>query len=707
MKKVSTYRVGIIGAGFISRGLAMALEESPHFMVSAVLTRRDPETLGDMPVSREIITNSIDHLVSVSDIVVECTGDVIHGTVMIEHVLSAGLPVVTMNSELQLVSGTMLARQGTLIEAEGDQPGSLAALDMEVREMGFTPLVYGNIKRFLNLTPTKDEMEYWAKRQGISLTQVTSFTDGTKVQIEQALVANGLGATITRRNLSGPSCAAVEDGAHRLGEMAEALGQPISDYILSPTAPAGVFIVGKHSGKQKAYLEYLKLGKGPHYVITRPYHLCHLEIPKTLLKILSGDLSYSFNNGQHPTVQVLAIPKRDIKAGEFLGRGLGSFDVRGEAAKIKDYPQGVPIGLLQEATFVRPVSAGQVVKFDDVVLPKTRALEMWQQTVAEISGQSKIESSKKKQKINTHKPKLKTVTIGIPAHNEEANIAQVLKSIINQRSGTYLLEKIIVLCDGCSDETELRARDFARHYPIIEVTGGRKRLGKAVRLNELKQANTSDIVINFDADVVLRDYTVIEKLVGGFSEDGVVAVSGNNRPVEVQGLVAKTIRAGDQLWYRVRKDYHRGNNLYNSAGCAMALSKDFADSWRFPVGLVADQQFVYFKVMADKKKFRFVEDAVVWYQTPNSISALSLQAGRSLNEKDQTMQYFSDDLLPEYDIPVSYKVKAIVRSLVAQPLYTSLTLMLQVWLRLKPVHQGVLYQNGLWEMVDSTKKITF
>ena len=45
------------------------------------------------------------------------------------------------------------------------------------------------MKGFLNHHPTPGEMRYWAKRQGISLRQVTSFTDGTKIQIEQAFVA--------------------------------------------------------------------------------------------------------------------------------------------------------------------------------------------------------------------------------------------------------------------------------------------------------------------------------------------------------------------------------------------------------------------------------------------------------------------------------------------------------------------------------------
>ena len=384
MTNSSKYRIGVIGTGFIARGLMFALMNHPHLTVSRVLTRRDPKTIGNIPVKQEHITGDIDEVIKNSDLVVECSGDVVHGTEMVEKALDAKLPVITMNSELQIVSGTILARKGVLIEAEGDQPGSLAALDAEARDMGFEPIVYGNIKRFLNLNPVKDEMEYWSKRQGISLDQVTAFTDGTKVQIEQALVANGLGATIACRNLSGIPCKALEDGAYRLAEIADAINQPISDYVLSPVAPAGVFIVAKHTAEQKSYLEYLKLGQGPYYVLLRPYHLCHLEIPKTIMNVLNGHNGYKFNNGQHPSIQVVAVAKRNIEKGEFIKRGLGSFDVRGEAVKIKNAPQGVPIGLLHEAKFIKPVPEGQIISFADVELPKTRALEIWQQTLAEI-----------------------------------------------------------------------------------------------------------------------------------------------------------------------------------------------------------------------------------------------------------------------------------------------------------------------------------
>ena len=380
------YRIGIVGTGFIARGLMLALKYHPELQLSRVLTRRNiSKKLEKFPLDQKVLTNDITDLIKESDLVVECSGDVLHGTEAVEQVLDARLPVVTMNSELQIVSGTMLARKGTLIEAEGDQPGSLASLDLEVRDMGFEPVVYGNIKRFLNLNPTSEEMEYWSKRQGISMDQVTAFTDGTKVQIEQALVANGLGATILCRNLSGIPCKALEDGAYRLGEMADGFGKAVSDYVLSATAPAGVFIVAKHVDEQKPYLEYLKLGSGPYYVILRPYHLCHLEIPRTIINVLQEKNSrYCFNNGQNPVAQTFAVAKRQIQKGESIKRGLGSFDVRGETAKIVNHPEGIPIGLLQEAIFIRPVAEGQMVTFPDVELPKSRALELWKQTLAEV-----------------------------------------------------------------------------------------------------------------------------------------------------------------------------------------------------------------------------------------------------------------------------------------------------------------------------------
>ena len=407
------YHISVIGTGFIARGLMYALKYRPQIHLSAVLSRRPKSTILDVPVPKRLITDDINKVIKNSDLVVECSGDAIHGTEMAEAVLKAGIPVVTMNPELQITSGTMLAKMGTFIEAEGDQPGTLAALDIEMKNMGFKPIVYGNIKRFQNLKPTPEDMRYWAKKQGISFTQVTAFTDGSKLQVEQALVANGLGATIVKQGLTGISCKDHEDGAHRLGEIAKTKDKPISDYVLCPTAPAGVFIVAKHDKEQASRLEYLKLGPGPLYVIVKPYHLCHLEIAKTIIKVLNGENNYSFNNGPHPTIQVAAIAKRKIEPGETIERGLGSFTVRGEAVKIADKPNSVPLTLIHQVEFVKPVKENQLITFNDVNLPKTRALELWLKTLKSVTGDNKIIGQQKPKRDIRKKSRKKEVTKGL------------------------------------------------------------------------------------------------------------------------------------------------------------------------------------------------------------------------------------------------------------------------------------------------------
>ena len=371
-------RVGVVGTGFIAKGLVMALEEQHDLTVCSILTRTNPGARGDFP-RQDLLTCSVDELISNADVVVECSGDVIHATAVINQAMEASVPVVTMDAEMHVTTGSYFARRGFITEAEGDQPGCLAALREDALQMGFRPVVYGNVKGFLNHCPNRDEMEFWARKQNISLDKVISFTDGTKVEIEQALVANGMGAEIAVPGLLGIPSEDVTTGARALAERASIVGRPISDYILSPKSPPGVFIVAGHDERQKAFLTCFKMGEGPYYVLLRSFHLCHLEIAKTLRRVLSGG-GVLLNNGVSPTISVGAVAKRCLMPGDHIRRGIGSFNVRGTAIRIVDEPKHVPIGLLANAVVVRRIEPGQLITNDDVELPNSLALQAWRET---------------------------------------------------------------------------------------------------------------------------------------------------------------------------------------------------------------------------------------------------------------------------------------------------------------------------------------
>jgi len=206
------------------------------------------------------------------------------------------------------------------------------------------------------------------------------------VQIEQVLVANGLGAVIAQKGMYGYLSEDVEEGSKRLAERAKEIGKPISDFLLNdPKAkkkfPAGVFITAEYADNQARALKYLKLGEGPFYTLIRNYHLCHLEIPKTIHQVLNGN-GVLLDNSQKPTASVCVIAKKELEPGTLLRRIDRNFLIRGEAIAIKEAPQHVPIGLMSNVRIKRHVKSGQMLTFDDVEIGDTPALEGWKYTLS-------------------------------------------------------------------------------------------------------------------------------------------------------------------------------------------------------------------------------------------------------------------------------------------------------------------------------------
>jgi predicted homoserine dehydrogenase-like protein len=374
MSKGPPINVGIIGTGFVARHFALELERRQHYRLAKVLTRRPLERVSGFVEGA--LSRSLDELIEASDVVFECSGDVFHAATTVGKVLDAARPVVTLNAEFHATIGSHFVARGLLSEAEGDQPGSLAALREDALAMGFTPLVYANMKAFLNRNPTPEEMRYWAARQRFSVAMVTAFTDGTKVQIEQCLVANGLGAGIAKEELIGLETKELDHAARELGAVADQLGHPISDYVLDISLPNGVFVVARHDEGQSVALRNFKLGGGPYYLLVKDYCLAHLEAFKTIERLVR-ERRPLIDNGAKPRVSVASVAKRRLRTGERIERGYGSFDLRGICVNIADRAGHLPVCLARDCRIRRSIEPGQIIMLDDVELPETQALAAW------------------------------------------------------------------------------------------------------------------------------------------------------------------------------------------------------------------------------------------------------------------------------------------------------------------------------------------
>ena len=375
-------RVGISGSGFVARGVFAALSRAPGLTVSGVLSRR-PVALSADAFPEALLTNSIEALAEGADIVFECSGDTVHAAEVLVCAGTAGAKLVTLCSEAQITVGSaLLARGFSITEAHGDQPGALAALDAEAREMGFDPLAYVNFKGFHNPDPTPEDMAYWSKRQNSTVRAVTSYTDGTKLQTEQVLVANGLGARIAQQGMIGGEVSDLADLDY-LADAARAIGAPISDYIVHP-AVKGVLVLADHAVASLTpdYSAFAKIRtrEGRAFSLLKPYYLVHLEVPKTLRQVAAGAPPL-ITNSRSPVATIAAVAKRPLAAGTRIETALGGFELRGEAVQIAGNAEVVPITLLDGARLTRALAPGQIVTEADIEMPETLAWRLYRETV--------------------------------------------------------------------------------------------------------------------------------------------------------------------------------------------------------------------------------------------------------------------------------------------------------------------------------------
>jgi glycosyltransferase involved in cell wall biosynthesis len=124
-------------------------------------------------------------------------------------------------------------------------------------------------------------------------------------------------------------------------------------------------------------------------------------------------------------------------------------------------------------------------------------------------------------------------SIGIMAHNEEANIGPLLEAMLSQRLKTVAITEIVVVASGCTDTTEAIVLDWVRQDPRIRLLVQEKRSGKAVAINEYLPLAKEKVVVLCSADL-LPELDSIEQLVSPLGDPEVGVTS--SRPVPVMTL---------------------------------------------------------------------------------------------------------------------------------------------------------------------------
>jgi cellulose synthase/poly-beta-1,6-N-acetylglucosamine synthase-like glycosyltransferase len=300
-----------------------------------------------------------------------------------------------------------------------------------------------------------------------------------------------------------------------------------------------------------------------------------------------------------------------------------------------------------------------------------------------------------------------TVTVGIPAHNEVHTIEGVLRAICGQIQKVYVLERVIVFCDGCTDGTDKKVQAFAQEYPIVSLVNDGKRTGKAERLNQLYVMNTSDVVVVCDADTLITDDGVIESIVSCFRDSHVGIVGARDIPFPPKSFFERVVAAHANLWYTIRKDLHEGDSPYNLHGALVGLRREFASQLVIPPHVFADDTFTYFKAIELGFSFHFARNVIVHYRVPDNFHDYYIQSLRYLGTKDVISGEFGSWIEPYRMISLHHKLRATLRAWSNDPLFVSCAILLDLFMKvLLPFRRGSA-RGSYWQQIRSTKKIMF
>lgn len=206
------------------------------------------------------------------------------------------------------------------------------------------------------------------------------------------------------------------------------------------------------------------------------------------------------------------------------------------------------------------------------------------------------------------------VSIGIPAYNEEANIGQLLKSLLKQKLKRVEIEEIIVVASGCTDGTVEIVEKLSQKDKRIKLLKQKRRLGKTSADNLFLKKAKARILVLVGADTLLKN-DCLENLIVPFKNPKVGVTAARILPLNNSKSLPGYF---SYLWWhlfdKIAVDFFR-------AGEALAFRKVVK---RIPRKIGSDEVFLTDAILAKGYKAKYARKAVVYNMGPENIKDIIL-----------------------------------------------------------------------------------
>ncbi len=210
-------------------------------------------------------------------------------------------------------------------------------------------------------------------------------------------------------------------------------------------------------------------------------------------------------------------------------------------------------------------------------------------------------------------------SVGITAHNEEANIGALLDALLDQHLHDVEITEIIVVASGCTDRTVPIVQEYARRDPRIRLFVQERREGKTSAVNVFLRNAREEICVLESGDTLPRE-DAIEHLVRMFADPKVGMTGAHKVPLNTPDHLVRLF-----THLRLRMEHALCLEIPR-LGELIAFRKVFD---QIPPDVAMDEAFVEALVIQRGLQVRYAPDAVVYNTGPTTIRDFIRQRRRN------------------------------------------------------------------------------
>lgn len=294
-----------------------------------------------------------------------------------------------------------------------------------------------------------------------------------------------------------------------------------------------------------------------------------------------------------------------------------------------------------------------------------------------------------------------SVTIGIPAYNEEANIAYLLRSLLKQKETNFVFKRIIVVSDGSTDNTISQVKSIRDKK--IKLIVFKERQGKANAQNEIIKHTNEEVLLILDADVLPVGINFIQSMVEPILKDKNIGLVGADTiSVGPRTLIEKIISDSHEFKKYMYRRINHGNNIYLCHGRARAFSKKLFFQIHWP-NSYSEDAYSYLYCILNNFKFEYVPKAKVAFRSPQTLIDHINQSGRFFAGRRLMQNHFPKEFVrSQYKIPVTLLINSTWKSFLKKPVTTFIYILLTFYSSFFSSETAAY--KAKWSVSPSTKR---